>query len=759
MSHIAQSSKTLETLRQAHGYKWQLVYHFFDFRAGDSIGNNFKGLLRSFLLQLLQKNPDFLSQAPELEAFVIKDSVNSRPSINAMYRALKQTIGSCSIRLFVLLDGLDEYEGQKVELVNLINNLGSEHARFCLASRADPPFPDAFHRVPSFEMQRLNTPGIKAFAAQTLQNFFSHSEPYDHMALQTVADGISQRSRGVFLWVRFAIFELIDGLTRGETLDSAALCQRLEQLPQELQDIYSRVFRRGTQGDRETAGLVLLLISFAQSELVVEMLREAVDLLPRNLVPFQDSILSSSDKSFMTDRAFQKAVLAATGGTIETQIQYDFILEKSVFLIRLSHRTVKSYLDLRGWQELLGDNFSQGLGHALWLQICSKALLLERSSSKWLSLREEREEPREGLDAPYCWDYALRHLGIHAMLFEEESQKSSFPLISSGLSTEFVHAHLQISDKQCARCCFGLPVDLMREPIHLAIAHGCLRYVEDYLSVEGRDISREAPNVRRVAIWCACRDLHTTNITRVVECDRILAVVLKHHPLVEDDDLIAALLGGSPAALRTLLHYRGPGKLHLRCPTNYPGRHVWEKGEQYGPLYIVGERGSPERGSSDPETEAIIDLLLERGEDMNDLCGPLGTILHNYLQQDEYMTNYNYKFTELLIEKGLDINRSGPQGNALEYLWEVANERAGNLLAGHQALRLTICHLIDLGSVNRRQDPNGLVPSVDEMRNFAVWKGRALYKDNFEDTVEEREAWQKERVRYYMEGPLDSAPH
>jgi len=123
MSHIAQSSKTLETLRQAHGYKWQLVYHFFDFRAGDSIGNNFKGLLRSFLLQLLQKNPDFLSQAPELEAFVIKDSVNSRPSINAMYRALKQTIGSCSIRLFVLLDGLDEYEGQKVELVNLINNL------------------------------------------------------------------------------------------------------------------------------------------------------------------------------------------------------------------------------------------------------------------------------------------------------------------------------------------------------------------------------------------------------------------------------------------------------------------------------------------------------------------------------------------------------------------------------------------------------------------------------------------------------------
>ena len=758
MSHIAHNPKTLQILRQSQGPDWQLVHHFFDFRAGDSIGNNFEGFLRSFLLQLSQKNPDLLSRAPEFRAFAVKDSINSRPSINAMYNALKQTFANSSIRLLVLLDGLDEYGGQKVELVNLINNLGSEHVKFCLASRADPPFPDAFHCVPSFEMQRLNISGIKAFAVQTLQNFFSHSEHYDHASLQRVANDIAHRSRGVFLWARFATFELIDGLTRGETLDSAALRRRLEQVPQELQDIYSRIFRRGTQGDRETAGLVLLLISTAQSELVLEELREAVDLLPRDLVPFQNSILSSSDKTSLTDHAFHRIVFAANGGTIETYIDGiiftadggtietcivdGFGRRRPRSLIRLSHRTVKSYLDLRGWQELLGDNFSPGLGHMLWLQICAKTLLLGSSNLKWSSPR----------------DYTLRHLPDHAMLFEEISQKSSFPLMSSLLSTEFVDAHV-CNDREYPLCCRGLPMRLVHEPIDLAIAHGWLRYVEDYLSVKGRDIRREAPNMRRLAILCALR----ARAIRAVQSDPILAVVLKHHPLVEDNDVVAALLEGSSATLRILLQYCGPGKLCLNPsepPEEYLNHNFWGEGEQYGPLYIIGERGS-----SDAETEAIIDLLLERGEDINDLCGPQGTVSHSHIQGYGYPFGYNYKFIELLIDRGLDINRSGPHGNALEYLWQVANKPLNNpayaMTYREEKLQLAICHLIDLGSVNRRQDPNGLIPSVDEMRNFSVWKGKTVSSNSRLGSRKYKEwnAWVKERTRHYLEGPLDSAPH
>ncbi|KFZ23237.1 hypothetical protein V502_02285 [Pseudogymnoascus sp. VKM F-4520 (FW-2644)] len=752
MSHIAQNSKTLEILEQVHGPNWQVVYHFFDFRVGDSIGNNLEGLLRSFLLQLLQNNPNLLLLTPELRVFLAKDLVISRPSINAMHKASKQSIRACSTRLFVLLDGLDEYEGQKVELVTLINSLSSKDVRFCLASRADPPYPDALEGVPSFEMQRLNNPGIKAFTVQTLQNFFSHSKHYDHIALQVIADEIAQRSRGVFLWARFAIFELIDGLTRGETVDSAALRQRLEEVPQELRDIYSRIFCRGTQGDRETAGLILLLLTLVGSvENTVEMLREAVDLLPRNLVPFQTSILSSFDKDSMNDHAFQRAVLAATGGTIEI---FNPIPKSSKSLIRLSHRTVKSYLDLRGWQKLLGDNFYHGLGHYLWLQICSKTLRLQKWKPQWSSLWEETRRHREALDAPYFWNYALRQLPVHAMLFEEEVQKSSFQLLSSVLSTEFVGAHqLACGSGECEWCCLGLPWHLVRKPIHLAISHGWLKYVEDYLSVKGRETSQELSNMTRLAALCACKKTSTNGPTRAVECDHILAVVLRHNPLVEDIDIIGVLIKGPPAALRILLQYRDPGKLRLtplRSPEKSWHDGLWKNRKQYGPFYFVGGRNS-----ADAETEEVINILLERGEDINDLCVLLETVLHGHLQNHELCNVFNDELAEMLVRKGLDINRSGPYGNTLEYLWHSANESAEDSVERQEMLQLAFCHLINHGSVNRRRDPNGLVPSLDEIRNFAVWKGEALSTV----TREEYNAWRKERRRYYMEGPLDSSPH
>ena len=119
---------------------------------------------------------------------------------------------------------------------------------------------------------------------------------------------------------------------------------------------------------------------------------------------------------------------------------------------------------------------------------------------------------------------------------------------------------------------------------------------------------------------------------------------------------------------------------------------------------------------------------------------------------------------ELLIEKGLDVNRSGPSGNALEYLWQIANK---DPIDWHNS---AICHLINLGAVNFRQDPNGLVPSVNEMREFAIWKGDRSDKyptilhlefrwDKHNVWQKEVDAWRKERARYYAEGPLDTASH
>ena len=460
MSYIVQNLKTLKTLEKAHGYKWQLIHHYFDFRAGESLGNNFEGLLRTLLFQLCEKDPDLSSRVPELMSFLAQPSETWLPSVNTLYQALRRAIEASVTRLLVLLDGLDEYDGNKVELVTLINTLGSQYVKFCLASRADPPFSHAFHGVPSFEMRELNTPGIRAFAAQTLQNFFSRSACFDDSALDNVAEDIAQRSRGVFLWVRFTIFELIDGFIRGEALDSKALRRRLEQVPQELQDIYSRIFCRGTQHDRETAGLVLLLVTSAQQELGLPRFHEAVSLLPRDLAPFRNSILNSFETHTMTGNTFKTAVLAATGGTIETYTSWS--PNASSPLIRLSHRTVKSYLDIRGWRELLQDEFFPGLGHELWLRICVKVLPLIGPSTSRLPEGVGMGERTTDVDVHCLRKYVLLELTVHEWLFEHESQKSLFPSLSPILTLHFVEAHQKAhGSRGCSWCCSRLPSKLV----------------------------------------------------------------------------------------------------------------------------------------------------------------------------------------------------------------------------------------------------------------------------------------------------------
>ena len=296
--------------------------------------------------------------------------------------------------------------------------------------------------------------------------------------------------------------------------------------------------------------------------------------------------------------------------------------------------------------------------------------------------------------------------------------------------------------------------------------------MEDYLSSKGRDISEDASDIRKVAILCACREedgnafpeeeqgaYYSTFRKRrkAVECDRTFAVVLRRFPLVEDYDIMRALIGGSAAALSILLQDCPRGKACLRSsiPTNY-GRYVRRELTLTGhsPLYFVETRKSLDEGFLSVETIKIVDLLLERGEYVNDLCGPLATVLHGHIQHCK--NNYNKMFVELLIKRGLGINLSGPNGNVLECLWQTAND--GQWTEFQKNPRVAICHLIDLGSVNRRPDPNGLVPSMDEMRTAFLWQGRPYnsgYSRGEKRVLEnEKRAWRTERRRYYLEGPL-----
>jgi hypothetical protein len=128
------------------------------------------------------------------------------------------------------------------------------------------------------------------------------------------------------------------------------------------------------------------------------------------------------------------------------------------------------------------------------------------------------------------------------------------------------------------------------------------------------------------------------------------------------------------------------------------------------PLWEVAKREDAE------DTESVIDLFLRRGEDINAQCGPFGTALHSFLKNvNERNRNYQSEVLQMLVRKGADVNAEGLKGKALEYIWMLANtSRHGKVKYARKYLE-PLRDLINLGAVNMREDPNGMVPSVVRM--------------------------------------------
>lgn len=438
MNYIATAPETLSILQSLGHGQWERICFFFDFRAGGGIANNMEGFLRCLLYQISKEIPDLCDLDPDLVDFVKRKSRNRNTQssdfgipIHMLRKALVQGIQSCGANLLILLDGLDEYEGNKAELTNFIKALRRDGVKICTASRPEPPFPDAFAGLPSFRMQDLNFAAIKASGVEVLQNFYSNRQ-YEQSALLSLAEDIAHKSQGVFLWARFAIDELIKGLTEGEELGSPALERRLEEVPPELKQIYSRIFQRTSQSKRNAAGLFLLLICYQAKFLTTEILGDAVNLIR----PSWPRCLDSGTKlSRENDGSFTRRLLAATGGTVDIYAQGMVGMgrfELRCNVPRLIHRTVKTYLELGGWHDLIGDMFYPALGHETWLKICTQ-LLLKESSNLAAKLR-----PGAGYNHVEIHDVAPP---LHAPKAGQSPQDTSYPtLLIYALESVLEHA-------------------------------------------------------------------------------------------------------------------------------------------------------------------------------------------------------------------------------------------------------------------------------------------------------------------------------
>ena len=581
----------------------------------------------------------------------------------------------------------------------------------------------------------------------------------------------------MFLWARFAVSDVVDRICEGHQIGYEWLHRIVHTVPPELEDIYARIFQLMKDKDKKACGIVLALVDSAEETLELSELFEAM-LIAGNNFRSLDENLTSKDLA-----NFQLYLEAIGAGLIHCFTKIYAV--RLVIHVTMIHKSVQTYLDSRGWKQLFGEQGVLVSHHELWLNICYDYLAGRRV--KWVAPAPIHDGtcdvsllPRGQAQLADCdplseglYEYVHLRLLDHAYHYEQETAKSSWPLIQKVLSAQFVRDHIRINLKHrnsryCVGDCALLPSDwshntALCSDVQLAVTHQLSLYVEEALQrhpeafrsgsfvsavvvtnpvfealgegphspkarlrhakpfEEWIDLPLDGPRASPLAtavLWRCQLFTHS--------CPKFVLLLARHSSPLKDTDMLMAIRMLSTLEIEALLTQFPQCPLYLSSSLSDHDPDAisdWmEKPDEtavnfpYGPLFEVVRRDDPE------SIAEMLQLFLDRGEIINSRCGPKGTIFHSLAEKQLFFTEKPLGKEQLevlfgvFISHGADINTTGPEGNVLEYVWKEAHVKYHrHPLFQPNSFTNSTELLIKMGATNSVCDPNGLIPSKTRM--------------------------------------------
>ena len=263
MKFALNHASTLEHLNMNSKGHWIVASYFFHDR-GTTIQKSVDGFLGEILFQVLKQQRELFPLIyPILTQWDLAGSVAHRGdkdsseslaetwSIEDMKKALMliATESSFETNICLFVDALDEHDGNHRELISTLKHFAHStrnpffRLRLCLAGRPENVFSDAFQSYPGFAIHEHTTQDIRLYAEERIQKEMG-SKLTDKGVdeLKSLVQNIIERAKGVFLWVRLVVNELIDGLCAGDDIEE--LRHSLSTIPTELEELYTRAIRR-----------------------------------------------------------------------------------------------------------------------------------------------------------------------------------------------------------------------------------------------------------------------------------------------------------------------------------------------------------------------------------------------------------------------------------------------------------------------------------------------------------------------------------
>lgn len=237
------------------------VRHFFHNR-GTVLQKSFEGILRNILYQIVDAAPKL---APPLKSILEENTPrkasgpwNSHLLRKCLHQILQQS--TYDVRLFILLDALDEYDGTpeyiSVFLSDLLRSAGSKtQVKILFSSRPWETFREHFKDASGLRLQDHNKTDIRLYC----ENKIHEQDPTFRPMIQPLVPEIVRRANGVFIWVKYILQDLCRAAAeRGGKQD---LSRTLETLSTDLNEYYTSVIRRIDRRDRPDAFALFQLVA------------------------------------------------------------------------------------------------------------------------------------------------------------------------------------------------------------------------------------------------------------------------------------------------------------------------------------------------------------------------------------------------------------------------------------------------------------------------------------------------------------------
>lgn len=227
---------------------------FFFWSLGVPLQKNYVGFVRSLLYQIAEQRDDAISIMMGKNALSTKDGGRDNfddfaPAymwtIERLDDALKRFLDKKpeSLRFYVFLDGLDEFEGDEDPLLHTIRLLAqTPGTRVCVSSRPEQIFRQGFANSPQLRLQDFNSYDIERASRDQLESALTRHFPDSLQEIQELIQDVARISSGIFLWAALMNKIIKRGMIKGDTLQE--LLERLNHTPDTIDGLYQDMLSR-----------------------------------------------------------------------------------------------------------------------------------------------------------------------------------------------------------------------------------------------------------------------------------------------------------------------------------------------------------------------------------------------------------------------------------------------------------------------------------------------------------------------------------